>query len=360
MALMLATEVFAPSVRVITFSLWRSPEDAMAFAYPQGGGEHGEAIGRAERHDWASEMLFARFRPVSSQGTWCGTDPLVPASASNVKAVEAMAHSSERTPTVTKDQAVAVAESSLRELVSMLDSVTRRDARAIGEWTVHDVAAHLAAALAVYPSILRGEGSPVAHVDSIAAWNAEAVRNAADRDYDALCQEIRQGVADVCDAMRSADDDSVVWHGGLRLPLATVSCVLAGEALIHGRDIARAVGHPWPIGADRARTVLVGLVPLMPHYVDAERAARVRACYDVRLRGGDRPRIFLVFDSGKLSVESPSSRAVACRIWADPVAFLLVAYGRTGPWSPALRGRILAAGRKPWLAFLLPQLLRKP
>ncbi len=86
MALMLATEVFAPSVKVITFSLWRSPEDAMGFAYPEGG-EHGEAIGRVERDDWASEMLFARFRPVSSQGTWCGTDPLAPDSASNVKGI---------------------------------------------------------------------------------------------------------------------------------------------------------------------------------------------------------------------------------------------------------------------------------
>ncbi len=271
-----------------------------------------------------------------------------------------MANSSERMPTVPKGQAVAVAESSLRDLVSMLSSVTRRDVRAVGKWTVHDVAAHLAAVLAVYQSILRGEGSPVAQVDSIAAWNAEAVRSTADRDFDALCQEIRQGVADVCEAMRSAANDSVAWHGGLRLPMATVSSVLAGEALIHGRDIARAVGHPWSIGADRARTVLVGLLPLMPHYVDAERAARVRACYDVRLRGGDRPRTFLVFDSGKLSTESPSSRAVDCHVWAEPVAFLLVAYGRTGPWSPALRGRILAAGRKPWLAFLLPQLLRKP
>ncbi len=271
-----------------------------------------------------------------------------------------MANAVDRIPTATKDQAVSVAEASLRDLVSMLHSVTRSDARAIGEWTVRDVAAHLSAVLAVYPSILRGQGSPVAQVESIEAWNAEALRNNADRAYDALGEEIRQGVADVREAMRSAPDQAVAWHGGVELPLATVCSVLAGEALIHGRDIARAVGHPWSIGADRAKTVLVGLLPLMPHYVDAERAAQVRACYDVRIRGGDRPRTFLLFEAGRLSVESPSSRAVDCHIWADPVAFLLVAYGRTGPWSPALRGRILAAGRKPWLAFLLPQLLRKP
>ncbi len=81
MALMLATEVFAPTVNVVTFSLWRSAAEAMAFAYPEDGGEHGEAIRRVERHDWASEMLFARFRPVGSDGTWCGRDPLAAASA---------------------------------------------------------------------------------------------------------------------------------------------------------------------------------------------------------------------------------------------------------------------------------------
>ncbi|HEX2274628.1 MAG TPA: hypothetical protein VHG90_12215, partial [Acidimicrobiales bacterium] len=186
MAVMLATEVFAPTVNVITFSLWRSAEEAMAFAYPAHGGEHGEAIGRVEREDWASEMLFARFRPVRSEGTWCGTDPLAGVSGRNVKGAKAMANAIDPMPTVTKAQAVSVAESSLRDLVSMLHSVTRPDARAMGDWTVRDVAAHLCAVLVVYPSILRGEGSPVAQVESIAAWNAEAVRNNAGRDYDAL------------------------------------------------------------------------------------------------------------------------------------------------------------------------------
>lgn len=271
-----------------------------------------------------------------------------------------MANTVDGIATVNKDRAVATAESSLGDLISMLASVTRADARAVGHWTVHDVAAHLCAVCDVYGSILRGGGSPVPDLESIARWNAQAVANNGARSFEDLVQEMRQGVGKLSGAMHSAVDRPVAWHGALRLPLATACCILAGEALIHGRDIARAAGRPWSIGPERARTVLVGLLPLLPHYVDPERAAPVRACYDLHLRGGDRPRTFLVFGAGRLSVEPPSDRRVDCHIWADPIAFLLVAYGRTGPWPPALRGKIAATGRKPWLAFRLPQLFRKP
>jgi len=35
---------------------------------------------------------------------------------------------------------------------------------------------------------------------------------------------------------------------------------------------------------------------------------------------------------------------------ADPVACLLVFYGRRSEWPEILRGRMLAWGRRPWLA----------
>jgi hypothetical protein len=61
-------------------------------------------------------------------------------------------------------------------------------------------------------------------------------------------------------------------------------------------------------------------------------------------------------------VPSParSIDAIACRISADPAAHLLVTYGRAGPLGPALRGKITAGGRKPWLGLRLPRLFRQP
>jgi hypothetical protein len=51
---------------------------------------------------------------------------------------------------------------------------------------------------------------------------------------------------------------------------------------------------------------------------------------------------------------------VDCRISADPVAFLLVAYGRQAQWRPVLLGRMTAWGRRPWRAFALKRLLVNP
>jgi hypothetical protein len=55
-------------------------------------------------------------------------------------------------------------------------------------------------------------------------------------------------------------------------------------------------------------------------------------------------------------VTAPGDK-VDCWIAADPVAFLLVGYGRTGQWSQALRGRIVTGGRKPWLGLKFGDLL---
>jgi hypothetical protein len=45
---------------------------------------------------------------------------------------------------------------------------------------------------------------------------------------------------------------------------------------------------------------------------------------------------------------------------ADPVAFLLVAYKRRSQWTEIIRGRLVAWGRRPWLALSLVQMFHKP
>ena len=68
----------------------------------------------------------------------------------------------------------------------------------------------------------------------------------------------------------------------------------------------------------------------------------------------------LAFDDGTLHVSTDYAESVDCHLSADPTAFLLVMYGRQGPLRPALTGKVVAWGRKPWLAFRIPSLLQRP
>ncbi len=63
-----------PVTRMATFSIWKDEAALQAYAY--GRPEHLEAIRLTRELNWYSEELFARFRPVRSEGSWEGKDPL--------------------------------------------------------------------------------------------------------------------------------------------------------------------------------------------------------------------------------------------------------------------------------------------
>jgi len=265
-------------------------------------------------------------------------------------------------PAVDMSRAAQAARAAAGRFAALLRAVPDPGVTAIGHWTVRDVAAHVAGGAELYAGIVRGTPSPAPTIDAITALNEQIIGTVGESDLPALADRVDTAVADLLAAAEHHQGDpDLPWHAGLRLPLSALLAVACGEYLVHGHDIARAVRARWPVPADWARTVFLGVLPVVPHYLLPERAQGRSARFDIRMRGGGGARAVFAVADGALVIESPApGRHADCHLSADPWAFLLVLYGRSGPLTPALTGRILAWGRRPWLALTLPSLFRKP
>jgi uncharacterized protein (TIGR03083 family) len=226
------------------------------------------------------------------------------------------------------------------------------------DWTVGQTAAHLVAAARYYPRYATGQAAPEATID-LADGNLERIAQVGERGLaelaDQLIAETQRLLVLTADL---APDHRVAFHGGTSLDLAAQTGILLGEFLIHGLDLARSVPRPWPINPDDARLVIAAATALLPRYVDPEAARGITVGYDVRIRGG--PRFGLQLTDGAATVVPGAVGSVDCHISADPVAFLVVAYGRGSLWPPIIRGKLTSWGRKPWRALGLTRLLVNP
>jgi len=166
------------------------------------------------------------------------------------------------------------------------------------------------------------------------------------------------------EAATTSGDTSHAWLvQGTEMPLSALTCQLLSELTVHGLDLARAAGVPWPIDNGHAALILQGFVLPALHtlgrdMVVQEKAGKARARFEVRLRGDGRS--WLCFSDGSLAVEGSPQGPVDCHLSVDPATFLLVAWGRTSQWPAIARGQLLAWGRKPWLGMQMRSWLRNP
>ncbi|MGE5136642.1 MAG: maleylpyruvate isomerase family mycothiol-dependent enzyme [Gemmatimonadota bacterium] len=234
-------------------------------------------------------------------------------------------------------------------------------------WTAAETAAHMVAEFRDYAAFARGErdaGAPLASAGRETAAQRQAAANAAqlarfpERDLSRLADLVVPAAEDFLAAVRElGTGERIGTSNGLAMTPPTMAAALLGELVVHGHDIARAAGVPWPISRPDAVHVIAGVMAMVPGYLDQRRAAGLHVSYELRLRGG--PRYRIAIDDGVAEI-SPPGLAADCWISADPAAFLLVGYGRTGQWGQIARGKLVAGGRKPWLGFAFGQLITGP
>lgn len=257
-------------------------------------------------------------------------------------------------PSGTMAQARAALRDVVPSLVTLVRSIPDANSASVGTWTVGDVAAHLSHVFRADTDAIAGRPVPEAIVTKagIAEATAKLLAGDGERAPAVLADRIATLAGEFDDVASRSRAATVDWLQGARLPPSAVACHLLEECLIHGHDIARVTGRPWPIRRHHALLAVEGaalpLIAALPPtaFVNQEKAGSFRARFDLRLREGG--RTLMVFDGGSLTLDAGCARDVDAHISADSSALMLVFMGRQGIWKPLLGGKLVAWGRRPW------------
>jgi uncharacterized protein (TIGR03083 family) len=275
-------------------------------------------------------------------------------------------------PPVSRGDAVSTVTADRDALRAALQSASGRVAGLIRElsdpqvkirgsdWTVGEIAVHLAFATRLLTLLSQGAEIPYGDgsKEGIAAANAVSLREFPERSPSRLADTIVEQTRALLEATADVSQDRMVVSPMGPMNLDTLVSYALTHLLQHGSAIARAVGRPVPVEPSHVPLTLPFITQSMPRFVHGEAAGSLVACFELRVRGG--PRFALAFDRGRLTLSPTPTRAVDCYISADPVALFLVGMGVVGQWGPILTGRIVAWGRKPWLAFRFVGLFEVP
>jgi uncharacterized protein (TIGR03083 family) len=240
-------------------------------------------------------------------------------------------------------------------------------------WSVGDAAAHLVVVFRAFTDAMEGrleywdarygEGD-IRTWARLAEGNARTLREVPHRhDPHALAGQLREGVQAFLAATTERSPDYAFrtpWYGQDRTRiLGCVMCLVLGELVLHGHDIARGLRRPWPIDPDDARHIISGVFThMIPLVVNPQSTKGRHMSYQLDVSGG--PRFIVRFHDGRATVEPTGSRPVDCHLAGDPVTVLLFGYGRVGQWGKVAQGKLRAWGRKPWLGLSFKRFLINP
>jgi hypothetical protein len=195
-------------------------------------------------------------------------------------------------------------------------------------------------------------------MDDTAALNRTELQAVAEKDPSRQAEVfLAEHASYMAQAAKHQATDPYQWFG-TEMEWSEGAGIYLGELCIHTLDLSRLLKQRYKLTRDDALRIISGLVPILPRFPDPKTSANFTGSFELRLRGG--PAVFIAFDKGAFSAGPKNGQRADCVINADPAAFLLVGYGRTSQWGPILRGKLLAAGRKPWLALKFATLLQNP
>jgi uncharacterized protein (TIGR03083 family) len=216
------------------------------------------------------------------------------------------------------------------------------------EWSVREAAVHTAGGGHLHAAMATGDASPVperldkeyldARMRSLIADNPET-------DPKKLADQIRDGYGAFLEATAALRGDQPTAHRrGVKPDVAGLASLVLGEPVLHGYDVAAAVGAPWPIDPGHAALVLDSYRAFyLAPQLSPPKALRPEATYRLEVAG---VAPFSVGVTGGAVAEVPPAAGADCVISADPVSALLVISGRLCRWPAiALGGLRFTGGR---------------
>jgi hypothetical protein len=264
----------------------------------------------------------------------------------------------------------------------LLEEVRDPAARAVGSWTVKDVASHVHEVSLVNSWFVTGEDPPddlralhdmaaTVSVDGVRDLNALALKLLPERSAPALASLVEQRVRALIEATADMDgDEQIAWLGGTKLPVKAVVAHMLSELFVHGNDVAGAEGRSFSIPGSHGKLIFEAFLLELVRSPDAARFAGDRTgsvkpvTCELRIWGAE-PVLIVAGDDG-LAVRAPGTpgtrgeHRVDARISADPCTMWLVMCGRTSPLRAALTRRVVLSGARPWRVRRLARLLHTP
>lgn len=234
------------------------------------------------------------------------------------------------------------------------------------EWTVGEAAAHLAYTNVGLAIMARGLFIPYADGTraGFAEANAAALEGYTDRDGALLAGRIVDGarsfVAEAAAQPPSGSGATYETPMGA-MDLDTFAAYVLTHNLMHGCQIADAVGAPYPFEPEYAamtwRFLVHGIRVMFREEAAAElvpTGARVELIAEGAFSGA------LVFGDGTVRVEPAATGQVDCHLSADPLTFFRVMLQLVDVPTAVEQGGLRIWGPRPELGALLPSLYEVP
>lgn len=242
-------------------------------------------------------------------------------------------------PTVTRSEVEAALDTALDAFIVLVRAASATpgaaDAPVPGtEWTVTELVVHVATLHRRAIDDFRRSSTP----EETAGLNARCIEEVPERDLGNLAVRLETDGATAHANLRLLPEDlPFPFHAGTTTTVVPVSGVVLGEYLIHGWELAQAIGSPVRIDPGQARVALLGVFDLIHGWARPGPSGRTT----VRLQPSGELLTFAFGGDGIAAVPTEAGD-LPDAVDVDVAEFLLAfPYGRT----PFPAGTEVLAGR---------------